>query len=191
MTVLVLGATPSALAAVRRGTTTAGTRIVTRAGWGRPAWVLVATSGQRAAAIARYRLPSFRVVHVPGLDSDTPDAAQLSFGLSRMQELGPCVPAVRPRHERVTRALMPLLAVVIERVLGASGRDNDREVSAKAARAAEKAAAREARLRERAPKTETDIEALRRAERKAQRKQERRSAERAVMHDKPEPERLQ
>jgi hypothetical protein len=95
MTVLVVGATESALRGVR-ALAPSTLRIVTNAS-SQPDWILVATGEQRAHAIETQRLPPYRVIEAHGLASDlTEESARhdLRAGLDTMARIGRARPGV-------------------------------------------------------------------------------------------------
>ena len=138
MTLLVLGATDANARQIEELASPRGLRVATRWTRGRPAWVLAASSQERREALARYRLPAFRVIEHAGLArAGGVGLDVLTAGIARMAEIGADEPALSPSGVALTRRLMPWIATALERWLGGDGPD-------KAARTAEKASRREA-----------------------------------------------
>jgi hypothetical protein len=178
VTLLVIGATEANAGLVAAAAAARGLRVATAWSSARPAWVLVATGAARQEALARYKLPAFRVIEYPGL-AGAVDPAVLSAGVARMAEIGEDVPAVSPRAVAVTQWLMPWISKRIERWLGPHVTDQEDVLSRKARRVAEEASQREA-LRARHPEpTPEQLQA--RAERKAARKAARRAQQPSVL----------
>ena len=183
MTLLVIGATEANARQVAAAATARGLDVATAWSSARPAWVLAASAAARQEALARYKLPAFRVIEYPGL-AGAVDPAVLTAGLARMTEIAEDVPVLSPRAVAVTRWLMPWISRRLERLLGGEAPDLDDTVSKKGARTVEKASRKAALLSERPSKEETELEARRRAERKAARKTARRSEKPSVI-DQP------
>jgi hypothetical protein len=96
MTLLVIGATPSALQRVS-ALAPAGVRVVEDARSATPDWILVATGDQRAAAVITHGLAPFRIVEMPALASDDEVAgssAVLQAILVKMAGIGPSRPLI-------------------------------------------------------------------------------------------------
>ena len=183
MTIAVVGATPAHVAAISRAAR--GMKVRADAVPARASWIVVATAAQRREAIARCRLPAFRVVHVAGLDRDgAVDELVLAEGLARMREIGPY--AVEPSVAAVamTRWLMPWIRPALERWLGDGATSVDARLSKKAAARERDAALLAEQVAKRAALEQAGLlapitpeQARQRAERKAQRKAERRARE--------------
>jgi hypothetical protein len=174
MTLLVIGATEANARQVAAAAASRGLRVATAWSSARPAWVLAASAAARQEALARYKLPAFRVIEYPGL-AGAVDPAVLTAGLARIAEIGEDVPALSPRAVALTRWLLPWVTSVLERFLGAEVPDSDDMLSRKAERTAEKASRREAILQAQPPKVRSPEEMQERAARKAARKAARRA----------------
>jgi len=160
MTLLVLGATDANARRIEELAAPRGLRVATRWTRARPAWVLVASPQERREALARYRLPAFRVIEHTGLArAGGVGLDVLTAGIARMAEIGTDEPALSPSGVALTRRLMPWIAKALERWLGGDGPD-------KAERTAEKAS-RRAALRQRPDKVGTAEGMKERAERRA------------------------
>jgi hypothetical protein len=174
MILLVLGATDANARQIEELASPRGLRVATRWTRARPAWVLVASTQERREALARYRLPAFRVIEHAGLANAAGVGRDvLTAGIARMAEIGANEPALSPSGVALTRRLMPWIAKALERWLGGDGLD-------KTDRTAEKAGRREA-VRQRPATAWTAEETQERAERRAARKAARRARKTSLL----------
>jgi hypothetical protein len=118
MTLLVIGATPANVRAIKSAASPHGVRVVVGRTSRRPDWVLVATVAQRAEALARYALPAFRVIEYPEIEGEgTLAEGVLPAGVVGMVEVGAFRPAVSGFGVALTRRLMPWITAWLGRVL--------------------------------------------------------------------------
>jgi len=142
---LVVGATAASVRQITTLASARGLRVVVDRAPRRPAWVIVATSAQRQDALARYGLPAFRVIEVPGIERDgAVDADMLSRGMARMAELGAYRPTAAAFALAVTRRLLPWVGAALERASADGMPDVEKAATLRAEKAAERSAERAA-----------------------------------------------
>ena len=110
MTLLLVGATERAIAAVREVARSHSFDVRIGTSPGPPVWVITSTADERAEAIRRYGLPSHRVIELRDLGTgEGPPLEVLRTALGRMVEIGQLLRSRPPLAAAIADRAIPLL----------------------------------------------------------------------------------